>query len=247
MSITIGSLTFSRLTAQPFGFEETETRDGLTARKWRVTGLATNTEWSNLLSVYEAWRDLRIQDPDSLASDSVGNTVALTATANGLTWSGVACWFTQAPAGEQIGAYVQVTAELVDANEALEVLKRQKEKQKTTEDLPNLGTFTIGSAVVTLTKPPETFTDVPQMQLTAAGGTYVSGPLGATVVREVEGTTDAAGWAAIQSWFATTTAATPTVGAYFPLSAPQATATNEVVDGVKVVQYAVQLSLGVVR
>lgn len=248
MTVTIGSLQLTRLAVQPFGYEETGTRDGLTARKWLVSGFCTPTEWGDLLQEYETWRDLRIQDPDSVATNSVGTTINLTASANGLTWSAVPCWFIRAPEGEQVGAYVQATVELVDAAQALEVALRQKEKaDQAAEDLPDLGTFTIGTAVVKLTKPPETFQDVPQMQLTAAGNTYISGPYGATIVRDIEGTTDPDGWIAIQSWFAAVTAVRPSVGGYFPLSAPTATAANKVIDGLKVVEYTVNLSLGVVR
>lgn len=247
MAITIGALSITRLTAQPFGYEETETREGLTARKWLVTGLCTNTEWSSLLSTYESWRNVRITDPDSVASNSVGTTVALTAAANGMTWSAVPCWFISAPSGEQVGAYVQASVELVDAAQALAVALRQKEKEESATDKVDLGTFTIGSAVITLTKPPETYQDVPQLSLTAAGNSYVSGPLGATTVRDIEGTTSAAGWTAVQAWFAATTAAIPAVGAYFPLNAPTATAENKVVNGLKIVEYTVSIQLGVVR
>ena len=246
MSVTIGSAQLSRLVAQPFGYEETNTRTGLTARKWLATGLCTASEWGELLEVYEDWRDLRILEDDPVKSAVVGTTVSLTATANGMTYTAVPCWFITAPSAEQVGVYVQASVELVDAAQALDVLLREKEKQEEV-DLPDLGTFTINGAVIKLTKPPETFQDVPQMQLTASGATYISGPFGVTTVREIEGTTDAAGWALVQAWVAATALATPAVGSYFPLSAPTASAENKVVDGLKVVQYTINISLGVVR
>lgn len=246
MTVTIGSAVISRLVAQPFGYEETNTRTGLTARKWLATGLCTATEWAQLLSVYESWRDLRILEDDPVKSAVVGTTVSLTASANGMTYTAVPCWFISAPSGEQVGVYVQASVELVDAAEALEVVLREQEKAED-EDLPDLGTFVLGDAVITLTKPPETYQDVPQMQLTASGATYISGPFGVTTVRDVEGTTNAAGWAAVQAWVVATTVATPDVGDYFPLSAPTAIAENKVIDGVKTVQYTVNISLGVVR
>lgn len=249
MSVSIGSATLSRLVAQPFGYEETDTRAGLSARKWLATGLCTPSEWSNLLGVYEAWRTLRIVEEEPLKSGVVGSTVSLSATANGMTYSGVPCWFITAPSGDQLGAYVQASVELVDAAQALEVLIRQKEKAE--EDLPDLGSFTIGGAVITLTKPPETYQDIPQMQLTAGGFSYLSGAYGATVVRDIEGTTDSDGWVKIQEWYASTTASTPSAGAYFPLSAPTASAKNKVVivDSVpeKVIEYSVAFTLGVLR
>lgn len=249
MSVSIGSATLSRLVAQPFGYEETDTRAGLSARKWLATGLCTPSEWADLLEVYEGWRDLRIVEEEPLKSGVVGATVSLTASANGMTYTAVPCWFITAPSGEQVGAYVQASVELVDSAQALEVLIREKEKAE--EDLPDLGTFTINGAVITLTKPPETYQDIPQMQLTAGGSSYLSGQLSATVVRDIEGITDSDGWVKIQQWYASITASTPLTGAYFPLSAPTASAVNKVVivEGApeKVVEYSVAFTLGVLR
>ena len=247
MSISIGAFTTTKLLAQPYGYEDTGTRDGLTARRWCVSGLLTPTEWQSLLSVYNTWRDARIQDPDSVAANSVGTTVSLTASANGVTASGVGCWFITAPSGEQAGRYIQASVELVDAAQALQVALRQREKQKSAEDRVNLGSFTLGSCTLTLLRPPVTYQDIPQFQLTAAGTSYITGPLTATKVYALEGETNAAGWAALQTWFESTIGTTPAAGAYFPLSAPSATAANDVVNGLKVVTYTVTLSVGVAQ
>ena len=174
--VTIGTFTTSRLTAQPFGYEGTA-RDGLTARTFRIAGLLTPAEWASLVGVYDTWRATRITDPDTLQSGTVGTTVALTlASINGLSVSGLACWFAEPPSGEQVGAYVQASVTLVDAAQALAVVLRQKEKAKDA-DKPNLGTVTLGSAVVTLTKPMDTRRDGPSVALTAAGTSYITGPL----------------------------------------------------------------------
>jgi hypothetical protein len=247
MTISIGAFTTSKLLAQPFGYEEATTRDGLTARRWTVSGLLTATEWQSLLSVYNTWRDARIQDADSVAANSVGTTVSLTASANGITWSGVGCWFTSAPSGDQAGPYIQASVELVDAAQALAVALRQREKAKSAEDRPALGTFTLGSCTLTLLRPPVTYQDVPQMQLTAAGTSYLTGPLTATKVYALEGETNASGWSALQSWFESTVGTTPAAGAYFPFSAPTATAANDVVNGLKVITYTVSISVGVAK
>ena len=247
MSVSIGAFTTNKLLAQPYGYQETATNDGLTARQWQVSGLLTSTEWQSLLSVYNTWRDARIQDADSVAANSVGTTVSLTATANGLTWSGIACWFTSAPTGEQAGSYIQANVQLVDAAQALQVALRQREKAKSAEDRPALGTFTLGSCTLTLLRPPVTYQDIPQLQLTAAGTSYITGPLTATKVYALEGETNAAGWSALQTWFETTVGTTPAAGAYFPVSAPTATATNDVVNGLKVITYTVSISVGVAK
>jgi hypothetical protein len=247
MSVSIGAFTTSKLLAQPYGYQETGTSDGLTARSWRVSGLLTSTEWQSLISVYNTWRDARIQDADSVAANSIGTTVSLTASANGLTWSGISCWFTSAPSGEQAGRYIQASVELVDAAQALQVALRQKEKSKSAEDRPAIGTFTLGGCTLTLLRPPVTYQDVPQMQLTAAGTSYITGPLTATKVYALEGETNAAGWTALQTWFESTVGTTPAAGAYFPLGAPTATAANDVVNGLKVITYTVSLSVGVAQ
>jgi len=247
MTVSIGAFTTAKLLAQPFGYEEATTRDGLTARRWTVSGLLTATEWQSLLSVYNTWRDARIQDADSVAANSVGTTVSLTANANGISWSGVGCWFTSAPSGDQAGRYIQASVELVDAAQALQVALRQREKAKSAEDRPALGTFTLGSCTLTLLRPPVTYQDVPQLQLTAAGTSYLTGPLTATKVYALEGETNASGWSALQSWFESTIGTTPAAGAYFPLSAPTATAANDVVNGLKVITYTVTLSVGVAQ
>lgn len=247
MTVSIGAFTTSKLVAQPFGYQQGATQDGLTARSWSISGLLTASEWQSLLSVYNTWRDARIQDPDSVAANSVGTTVSLTTSANGISWSGIGCWFINAPTGDQAGPYIQASVELVDAAQALQVALRQREKDKSAEDRPALGTFTLGSCTLTLLRPPVTYQDVPQLQLTAAGTSYVTGPLTATKVYALEGETNASGWSALQTWFESTVSTTPSTGAYFPVSAPTATAANDVVNGLKVITYTVSISVGVAQ
>jgi hypothetical protein len=243
MSTSIGAFTTHKLLAQPYGYEETATRDGLTARKWLISGLLTTSEWQSLLSVYNTWRDARIQDPDSVAANSVGTTVSLTTAANGISWSGIGCWFISAPVAEQAGAYVQATVELVDASQALQVALRSKEKAYSAEDRPNLGTYTVGTTVLTLLRPPETWTDAPAVARAASGVSYITGPLGATRLRALEGTTTASGWTALQSWYEAEVSAIPSTGDWFPVSPPTASAVNRVINGLKVIEYTVSLTL----
>lgn len=243
MSTSIGAFTTSKLLAQPHGYQETATSDGLTARSWRISGLLTSSEWQSLISVYNTWRDARIQDADSVAANSVGTTVSLTASANGLSWSGIGCWFTSAPSGEQAGRYIQASVELVDAAQALQVAMRQKEKAYSAEDRPNLGTYTVGSTVLTLLRVPETYTDAPSVARAVSGVSYISGPLGATRIKALEGTTNSTGWSAIQSWYESQVASRPTSGAWYPSSPPTASAVNRIVNGLKVIEYTVSLTL----
>lgn len=245
MSITLGDFSFNTLTAQPFGYAETDTQAGLTARRWRIAGLCTPAEWQDLLDVYDAWQSDRKEDEDSLASATIGTTVPLTANANGITWTSVACWFLSAPSGEQAGPYISIDAEVVDAIQALEVLLYQEEKNKQRSEalLPDLGTVTVGTTVLTLLRPMETYDNNPQVALTAAGSHYISGPLTASRVRDIEGTTNTAGWEALLAWFEAIVQTTPVVGTWYPASPPTATAEAVIDLGVKSTRYTVSLRL----
>lgn len=240
-TVTIGTFTTSRLTAQPFGYEG-EARSGLTARTFRISGLLSASQWTSLLGVYDTWRNTRITDQDTLQSGTVGTTVSLTLSSiNGLSVSALACWFTEPPSGEQLGPYVQATVTLVDANQALAVVLRQREKQKDAER-PNLGTVTLGSAVVTLTKPMETRRDGPSVALTAAGTSYITGPLKAHKIRQIEGWISSGTYENLLSWWDTTIGSVPAVGSWFPVSEPNVSVEIEVAGGVKTTRYNVSLT-----
>lgn len=242
MTFAIGGFTYSgqNYVAQPFGYEETATRQGLTARKVRISVLLSAADWLDLTQEYDNWRDLRIEDPDSKTSLDVGTTIGVSLSANGLSWSNVPCWFIQAPAGEQVGAYVQATVELVDADQALQVAIK--------EDLLSrsryyFGTYTLGGVTLNLLKPPETYQDTPQVSLTASGTSYITGALIATRVLQLEGDTDSQGWIDIRDWYESTVVLYPSVGDWFPITAPSATAEPDIVAGVRVDRYTVSVSL----
>lgn len=244
MTITIGSFSCSALTAQPYGYEG-EARTGLTARTFRVSGLLTSNQWATLLSVYDSWRNTRITDADTLQSGVVGTTVSLTASSiNGLTVTALPCWFSEPPSGEQAGAYISANATLVDAAQALAVLLRQKEKERQGSEatLPSLGTVTLGSAVVTLTRPMETRQDGPSVALTATGTSYVTGPLVAHKVRQIEGYISSGSYSDLLTWYDSTIAAVPAASSWFPITAPSASAEVIISGGVKSTRYNVQLT-----
>lgn len=259
MTVTVSyngnTFTFNTLTAQPFGYAETDTQAGLTARKWRITGLCTPEQWFDLLSVYDAWQSDRKEDEDTIKSGVIGTTISLDVNANnslaptpayqGGDWQNVACWFSSAPSGEQAGPFINVDSEVVDAIQALETLLYQEEKSKQRGEgvKPDLGTLNIGGTVLTLVKTLETYDNVPQVSMTALGTHYVSGPPTATRVRDVEGTTDTSGWENILDWFETTVTSTPAQGSWFPVSAPTAVAEAVVDQGVKTTQYTVSIRL----
>ena len=106
----------------------------LTARTFQISGLLTAAQWQDLLSEYDAWRDTRINDQDTLLSESVGTTINLTTTpANGISVTSLPCWFVEPPSGDQTGSYVSANVLLVDAAEALEVILRERELAKERE------------------------------------------------------------------------------------------------------------------
>jgi hypothetical protein len=244
MTITIGSFSTNRLTAQPFAYEG-EARTGLTARTFRVNGLLSTSEWQALVSEYNTWRGTRLTDADTLSSATVGTTVSLTITStNGLSVTSLPCWFADPPSGEQAGAYLQASATLVDAAQALAVLLRQEEKSRQSSEAltPSLGTVTLGSAVVTLTRPMLTRQDGPSVALTATGVSYVTGPLAAHKVRQIEGYISSGTYDDLLSWYDTTIAAVPASTSWFPISPPTATAEVIITGGAKATRYNVSLS-----
>lgn len=245
MSVTIGSSLFSNLTAQPFGYDESNTRQGLTARRWLITGLLTPNEWLALLAEYDTWRDLRIQDEDSKAANDVGTTISFTATGpGGQSWSNIACWFSSAPSAEQSGYYLNATVELIDANQALEVLLREDELADEESDAPTFGLITLGTTTLTLLKPKESYGEGPTVELTAGGVHFISGPNVVYKIRDIEGRTDAAGWAGILDWYEAEIVSSPSTNDWFPVSIPTVTTSNKIVDGVKTVEYVVSIQLG---
>jgi hypothetical protein len=248
MTITIGAFSCNYLTAQPFGYEG-EARSGLTARTFQISGLLTPTQWQSLVSVYNTWRDTRLTDQDTALSGVVGTTIALTASANGVSVSALPCWFAEAPNGEQTGAYVSASVTLVDAAQALAVLLREQEKSRQNSEatIPSLGTITLTRAsgtspVITLTKPMDTRQDGPNVALTATGSSYVTGPLTAHKVRQIEGFLTTGTFDDVLSWYDATIAAVPAATSYFPVTAPTATAEVIISGGVKSTRYTVQLT-----
>ena len=249
MTITIGAFTCQTLTAQPFGYEG-EARSGLTSRTFQISGLLTPAQWQSLVSVYNTWRDTRITDADTLSSAAVGTTVALTINANGLSVTALACWFAEAPTGEQAGAYINASLTLVDSAQALAVLLREQEKsrQNTEANTPSLGTITFTRAagvspIVTLTAPMDTRQDGPTVALTATGTSYVTGPLVAHKIRNVEGYLSTGSFDNLLSWYDETIAAVPAATSYFPITAPSATAEVIISGGAKSTRYNVTITV----
>lgn len=241
MTVQINALTFNKLTAQPYGYEESNTRRGFTSRRWAISGLLTPAEWLSLLDIYNTWRDNKITEADPVVSGSVGSSVILNFDGpGGQDIDGVACWFSTAPSAEQNGAFLSVSVELVDANQALQVAELEAAGEE--EDLVDLGNIIINGATIKLLKPKDTYEAPATMELTAAGRSYVSGPWVAVRVEDIEGDTDLDGWDRLRTWYENTVVSTPAPGTWFPTSAPTATASRKLVNGVVSTVYTVSIT-----
>jgi len=246
MSVTIGGLQIKNLTAQPLGYDGEDVSTGLVARKWSVVGLLDTTELASFSGIFETWLGNRQTDGDSIATNSVGSTVALSFSANGLTASGVGCWFTEAPSYEQVGAYIQLSTTLVDATQALAIAKLAKEKAdaQTAALTPDLSTVTLGGVVITLTAPMETLDDLPRLDRTSGGFAYISGPLRCSAVRNITGTVaNEAAFNTLRNWVATTVQSTPSTGDWYPISPPTASVEAKIVSGLVTNKWTVNITV----
>lgn len=246
MTVSIGAFSNNLLTAQPYGHDGEQVYKGRTARSWRISGLLTPAQWTQLNSVYRTWRSARINDEDSAESAVVGTTVSFTGTGFGESWTNIACWFISAPSSEQLGAYVNATCEIVDAAEKLQVILKEKEESEE-DDLPDLGTITLGTTVITLTSPPETLENLPRIEPMASGQDYILGPLAPRDALNIQGHTTAAGWAALVPWAKAQVSQPRAAGQYWVNNPPTATAEHKIVDGVKIVRYNVSIGISVIN
>lgn len=238
--LQIGNAVFPSLTAQPFGYEESNTRRGLTAKRWQISGLLKPSEWLALLAVYDTWRDAKIQEPDSSESLDKGTTVLFSGNGpGGQVWTDVECWFVSAPSATQQGAYLSVSTEIVDADEAIEVAAVEQEDS----DELTFGTITFGNAVVTLTSPPDTREGGPGAELTATGTTLITGSFRAHKVKEVQGYISTGTYANLLTWYDNIIRTNPNPGVLFPVEPPTATAESVIEQGAKVTRFNVQLKL----
>jgi len=213
------TLTLRYLQAQPFGYEEAETEQGLTAQRFVVAGLCTPAQWATVCSIFDAWQAAKILEAPTVASRAVGATVSLTCSARGRSVTGLGCWVTAAPASETVGGWEKVNFTLVNAAQKLAVLLRQNEKGRLAGDafLPAYGTITLGTTTLALLDQPEGFEDGPTLEPTSTGGFVARGPLVASEVRTVRGVTNSAGWTAVKAWFAATIAARPGATDFWPV------------------------------
>lgn len=249
MGVTIGSLTLSRLQVQPLIYNEVDVIAGNTSRGWEIQGLVTGAEWLSLLNIYNTWRDTKIDEQSPRISKVQGTTVSFSGTGfGGQTWSSIPCWFQAAPKGDQVGAYISVAFSLIDAAQAIESFIKEESDSAVDASTGaiNYGTITLGGVVITLTQYPDVFLNSPNLELSAGGKHYVTGPLTVVEGKNIEGEIPATSINALRSWYASTISASPVAGQYYPTSAPEFTAFNKLVNGSTVLYYTVTLTVATV-
>lgn len=240
--------TFPNLTDHPYGYDETDVPRGRSARRWAIPGIVKRDDAPVITGLYDAWQAAKILEDDPARTGVVGATVAFTGEAPGYDWSTpVPCWFTEAPRIAMAGAFCRVSLTLTDAAQALAVILRQGEEEAEQAAQLNLGTLTFGQATVNLSARPNTYGDLPQLSLNPAGRHVITGPLQATEQQQVQGWVDATNLTALETWFATTVAATPASGAWFPTNWNPPAARRRADGGVIATYYDVSFTVARIR
>jgi hypothetical protein len=219
ITITYSGLTATipdRITSLPFGFNESNTRRGRTAETLSIDGFMLRQEALPLIDLFKAWRNAKITEEDPQKTGVVGATVSVTGSGLGFSWTNKACWIDRAPSVQYAGIFVKVTFGLVDANQALQVLL--EERDDADEDGINLGTITLGTAVINLLSYPNTYEEFPSISRNSAGIHVITGKLALQEVKEIEGWVNETNKNNLETWLTTTVPVTPAPNTWYPAS-----------------------------
>lgn len=250
ITLSYGGTTyaFPNLVDHPFGYEDGNVQRGRSIRRWQLTGVVAREDAATISSLFSAWNAAKLLDDDPVRTGVVGATVGLTGSAPGFTWStAVPCWFSGAPQIQMAGVFCRVSVSLVDAAQALAVILREGEEEAEQAAQLQLGTQTYGTAVVNLTARPEGYSDLPTLALSPAGQTVITGPLGLTETRRVQGWVTAANLTLLEAWLTTTTATSPAVGVWFPTEWSEPVARRRADGGTIGTYYDVAFSVSRIR
>jgi len=228
MSVTLNSLTFSDLLAQPLAYSVTDIHAGSSARIWEVSGLVSKADYASLIGIYDTWRDAKILEDNPKTSLVTGTTVTFTGTGpGGLTWSSVPCWFHEAPEGTMVSSeWMTVQFAVIDAAERIEQIQKDATDTGTPSGLePDFGDYILvtpqGNVTIELTEYPDTYTNGPTLGLTSSGAHYLSGPFQPYQIKEIEGYILETDVAKVKAWYEDKVSNTTTVGDWYPTSAPE--------------------------
>jgi hypothetical protein len=224
MSVTIDETTLTGLSAYPFTYSGSDVSRGLVARAWKVKGIVSRTQLAAVYASFATWRTNRLGD--TYNDGTIGSTLNFSADLPAGSVTDLKVWFDEAPSASPVGAttYLDLSFSVVDATQALAIAKREKDFDA--QGKPSFGTFTWGEVTLTLTQPPDSFAALPQLNLSATGVTYLSGPLVAQKVKRIVGETTAAGWSTLRTHIETIaeSGTAPAAGSWWPTSPPTATA-----------------------
>lgn len=244
MSVTIGGVTLKSLQAQPFGFEDTNTKGGLTARQWDIQGLVTGAEWAALLGVYDTWRNAKILEDPAEKTKVIGTTVAFSGSGyGGQTWSSIPCWFSKPPSGTQVASMVSMQCVLVDAEQAIQVIIKAEADDEVDDSSIDYGNLILGGVLIKLTEYPDIFPNNPTVDLTAGGKHYITGAPVVVYGKQVRGEIAGTDLTALRHWYTTTVQSPPVPGSYYPTSAPEFSGFQKLVAGAPVLYYNVSMTL----
>lgn len=238
-SLTIGTFSTSSgfITQNPFQIDSLDTEKGLTYSVFEYNGLLTLTEKNSLELAYDTWRKERLADPAyTIQSDgsiatiddivSLNGCINVSYEAAGNTWVVQKCYFTEPPRFESLGNYFNASCKLVDAESLVEARNRQKFLQASAVDY--VGVFELWGVELLLRSQPETYQDMPTLQLSAAGKSYTTGPRNPTEVMNLQGDTNLDGWVEIYEKCRDVASSPPSSGVddWFPVSSPVAQVTK---------------------
>lgn len=242
MSVTINTLTFTDLLAQPLGYQGSNVIAGSTARIWEVQGLCSTADYASLITIYDTFRDAKILEEDPETALVIGTNVTFSGTGpGGITWTNVPTWFTSPPEGTMVSShYMTVNFTLVDAAEEIERIQRDATTGGGGDLEVDFGTYVLAGVTIDLTEYPYKYTEGPTLEIGASGSTYVSGPLTFYPTIEIEGRVANESEAnTIRSWYESTVGTSPAYGEYFPISPPEISA--EYVNGL--LKYTISITL----
>ena len=247
--LSVGSWSYAAgmWTAYPAVYQEKDTELGLTAEGLSVSVMCTTEEWTTIRDEFNTWRDARLLDEvydeveEATIREIVGSTVTVSAKTRGVEWVDRECYFLAAPQAEDVGIYLQVTFELVDAAQWVQCYNREKEVEKA-DEVVYCGSFTLWGTTLKLRKPPESYQDMPTLSLSAGGKSYTTGPRIPTETRVLEGDTNKVGWDNIYSQCKSEASAVPNSD-WFPVTPPSASVTKRVTAGIRNDLYTVSITV----
>jgi hypothetical protein len=217
------TFTFPNLEQHPLAFDGVDVDRGRAPEMLQPSGLLQKTQADALLGMFRAWTAARLLQEDPARTGTVGEVVLVTARGPGYSgahaWTNRQAWIRAIEKPTQVGPFTRVGLTLVDANQALAVLLRELEEGEEEQEALNLGTLTLGGAVINLTARPENIEGLPQLELSAAGAHVITGNLATVDTKEVRGWVTAAHLPTLETWVKTTAAtSTPAANSWFPNS-----------------------------